>query len=315
MKKILKISSHPSYNTYNNLGFAFSILDTLDIDYTNWLIAHFVNIYYRKTWKKLCFDMPYCYKWTCFKSNIIFYNSNKYDSFIDAIKRQLNKNRYIYLCVNEKYIPNRISFKKNNYIHDIYIYGYDDDKNVFLTAAYNNSYNCTQHFNQQEISYYDVFMAQKNKTIKNVFFSFELKSDYDFEKAHKNKVKWQLIKYFFPINKYSGINIYNFLYKQYKDRKILMLHSKIICEHINILSKLSSKETNDDFEELVILAKRLFFISLKYTLTYDDNLINPALLLIKKIKKREIEIFKNYFNNEFSKFMTQIFVLKYNKYF
>lgn len=311
MKKVLEISDTPSYNTFNDLAFAFSVIEGNQIDYSNWLVAHFIDVYYRKKWNAICFKMPYCYHWRCFKSNLVLYNSMKYNSFINTIEKQINYGKYVYLCVNEKFIPERFVYNKKNFLHNIYIYGYDNEKKIFFTAAYNTS----KHFARQEISYKHIYLAQKNKKVKNICISFKLDNSYDFISLKSKKVKLQLFKYFFPLDKYSGINIFKYLKKHYKQDEIKMGYSKLLCEHIQILSKLEQIGYKFDANELIKLSENLYYISLKYTLTNDIKLLNEAQIFIEKIKEFEIKKFKNYFDSGFLKIISKLYMKKYHKYF
>ncbi len=311
MKKSLKICSLPTYNTYNNLAFAFSIIDCLNIDYSNWLLSHFINVYFRKSWDSICFRMPYCYNWSCFKKRIVLYNSNDFESFIKCIKKQIDDNRYVYLCINERYIPQRNSYKNSDFIHDLYIYGYDDDKNTFKTAAYN----MTQYFSKQEIAFEKVYKAQKYKKIKNICYSFCLNERFNFEKPNKLAIKIQLLNYFFSINKFSGIHILDHLYRYYQNKDyIVMTRPKLLCEHIDVLSKLRNTGFNINCEKIAELSSRLFYLSIKYNLTSNKSVLNDAMLLIEEIKKKEIILFKDYFCSEYPKIISKIYIKKYKDY-
>lgn len=127
MKKVLETIDSPTYNTFNDLAFAFSVIDAQICDHNKWLLEHFLEVYYKKSWDAVCFKMPYCYKCKCFNSKMILYNSNNYKKFIESVKSKLIITN-IYLCVNEKYLPQRLMYKKSDFIHNIYIYGYDTEK-------------------------------------------------------------------------------------------------------------------------------------------------------------------------------------------
>lgn len=166
-----------------------------------------------------------------------------------------------------------------------------------MTAAYNT----TRHFAKQEISYKAIFTAQQNKKIKNVYFSFSLDIKYDFKKINKKKVKMQLYNHFFPKNKFSGIYIYDRLIEYYKNSEyIVMTRPKLICEHIDIISKLNGIEIKIDCSKIIKLSHQLFYISIKYNLTSYKKLLNKCLLLINEIKTSEIAMFKDCFCNECS---------------
>ncbi len=309
MKKELKMTTNPSYKTFNNLAFGFSIIELDKKDYTNWLLSNFLGVYYRINWGTISFKLPHCYMWKCFRHKMIIYKSNKYNSFITAIENQINDDQYIYLCVNEKYIPNRTHYCKKNYLHDIYIYGYDNDNKIFLTAGYNLS----GHFSQQKIPYESVFLAQKNKLLKNVFFSFSIINNFNYDLVNIKKVKRQIYRHFFSINIFYGIKIYDWTIKHYKSREFIdFTYPSLIVEHISVISKLNVLGYNIDCKNLVELSEKLLNLTLKYDITYDKNIIKNLINLINQIKTTEICAFKSFFSQ--NKFLYSVYKLKYQKY-
>lgn len=309
MKKELKMNTNPSYKTFNNLAFGFSIIE-LDIkDYTNWLVSNFLRVFYRITWGTISFKLPHCYRWKCFTHKMIIYNSKRYESFINAVENQINNDRYVYLCVNEKYIPNRPHYNKNNYLHDIYIYGYDNDNENFLTAGYNLS----GHFSQQKISYESVFLAQKNKLLKNIFFAFSIIDDFKYNSVNVKKVKIQIFRHFFSINACYGIKIYDWTIKHYKSHKTIdFTYPSLICEHISIINNLNVLGYNIDCKHLIELSDKLMNLTIKYNLTFDENIINNLISLINQIKAEEIVVFKSFFSQ--NKYIYTLYRLKFKKY-
>lgn len=310
MKKLLKISHTPTYNTFNDLAFAFAVIDSSKTDYLNWLVSNFIGIYYKKKWDAICFKMPYCHSWQCFNSKLIFYNSYNYSSFIRSIEKQINNNRYIYICVNERFIPERFAYNNEDFVHDLYIYGYDNIAKKFFTGGYNTS----KHFTLQEISYEQVFLAQKNKFFRNVYFSFKLDENYDFKKISHKRISFELFRYFFPISKFSGINIFKYLIKHYQQDEIKMGYAKLLCEHIDIISKLSLVGYTFDCDKLVKLSEKLFYLSLKYTVTSNKKLLDNCIDLINEIKSYEINAFYNCYFKTLSKAISKAFLKKYNDY-
>ena len=137
---ILSINSTPHIQTYNNLACSFGIIEEEIKNFKPWLCQHFIGLHYRKSWKTIVFNMRYSYHWNCFKSKICFVLPFSYESLISRIKKCIDKGYYIYICVNEKYIPKRLAYKKFNYSHHLYIYGYDDSEQYFYTLGYNDEY-------------------------------------------------------------------------------------------------------------------------------------------------------------------------------
>lgn len=62
------------------------------------------------------------------------------EDIINFIKKALDLEYYIYLNVDEYYIPHRVAYKKIHKSHDILIFGYDDETSEFSVLGYNEKY-------------------------------------------------------------------------------------------------------------------------------------------------------------------------------
>jgi hypothetical protein len=58
------------------------------------------------------------------------------DVFIEQIKGYLSQGNYIWGSYNERYISGKIPYQRYDYNHDYLLYGYDDEKGGFISAAY-----------------------------------------------------------------------------------------------------------------------------------------------------------------------------------
>ncbi|WP_440109532.1 hypothetical protein [Paenibacillus sp. QZ-Y1] len=61
--------------------------------------------------------------------------AKKYDNIIDFFRDSIREQSYVYVLVDKYYISKyQNSYKKNHYVHDIFLYGFDNDKEVFYAA-------------------------------------------------------------------------------------------------------------------------------------------------------------------------------------
>lgn len=83
----------------------------------------------------------------------------------------LTQKKYIYLCTDEYYIPHRKNFKLNHVIHDLLIYGFDNENKIFNIIGYDDNHN----YKVSELPYSDFMLS--NPCHINLL---NLKKDYKF---------------------------------------------------------------------------------------------------------------------------------------
>ena len=311
-KIILEINSNPKIKTYNNIACSFSIIDSQIPNYDQWLCKHFTGLHYRKSWRTVVFNMRYSYHWSCFKSKICFVRPLAYNSFVRMIKKNIVNKYYIYLCVNEKYIPNRIAHNKINYSHDIYIYGFNDFENCFYTMGYDETFN----FSTQKIKFKDLYLAYSRRFPNFCCFSFKLKDGFIFEQNNFNQLLFEIYRYLNPRSKYYGINIFNYLISFYNQR-LDMRNFKILTEHFYVLMKLP--KSNNLFDDLFFNANKLFFMAIKYNNTGKKDVLLKVKKTLNDLKNAEIKLINYYIEKninepEVSKFFKLLWRKENEKY-
>lgn len=76
-----------------------------------------------------------------YSPNPFFYKKMIYghiEHLDELIITSIEQGYYIYMSVNEFYIPNRNSFNQRNYTHDLLIYGYDNESEIFYTMGFDD---------------------------------------------------------------------------------------------------------------------------------------------------------------------------------
>ncbi|MEW9699659.1 hypothetical protein [Paenibacillus sp. SI8] len=58
-------------------------------------------------------------------------------SIVDFVKDSLSLGHYVYLNLDEFYVPNRVPYQKFNRTHDVLVYGFDDEQETFNLLGYN----------------------------------------------------------------------------------------------------------------------------------------------------------------------------------
>jgi hypothetical protein len=159
---------YPPINAYPHKGALFSMLMARE-ECKPWVFSNFIQIYalkdlYNRGMRTGTVDFFYNLygDWTYFhlKANPwIRINSMPFEFFkliksdiVDFIKTCINKNLYLFFDIDMYYIPAyKLFFNKNHLLHEIFIYGYDDDKNVFYMGD-----NTTGKYNHDQVTYEEI---------------------------------------------------------------------------------------------------------------------------------------------------------------
>lgn len=90
------------------------------------------------------------------------------DSIINYLKCEIDQGHYIYLFVEQYYIPGLGAYKRYRYQHDCLVYGYDDEKKCFLILTYA----LNKQFDSLNVSYDDMTISIiKNNGSRRFFIS------------------------------------------------------------------------------------------------------------------------------------------------
>ena len=241
-------------------------------------------------------------------------------STTNELKRELIENicqgYYISATVNEYYIPNRQSFEKREFYHDILIYGYDLNKNIFYTAGYDK----TAHFSTMscniDIVLNSILDCLEHKIEKPHFHFFKpkgIETTFNLEKARTSLINYINCK---P-NKYKvydgcyGFDAYNNLTKIINEsveknsiiRKatfhMLWEHKKLMIERLKFMKKLNI-DFNDSiiqqYHSVVSSSKTVENLYIKYNLNKNQNIIEKINENISNISELEYNLFEQLIN-------------------
>jgi len=106
-----------------------------DKDFDLWLYNSFIQLYQKNSSCAITyFDFNYrsAPMLVVKKTDKNLFDLKDFNCFSEFIKNSLRHNNYIYLMVNKKYIP--LYRRQNDTYHDMFVYGYDDNKKIFFIA-------------------------------------------------------------------------------------------------------------------------------------------------------------------------------------
>ncbi|MGG4340417.1 hypothetical protein [Paenibacillus lautus] len=168
--------AQPPIRGYQFLAYQLSVI-CISQNHQPWLHSHFIQLYGNPNDPLISFYEPY-----------IWYDSNPWFEFdklsTETIKQSnieldelimsyIDRDYYIMSIVDEFHLPNRRSYQKFNYIHDLLIYGYSRDENKYTTIGFD------EHgtFKTQNVDY-STFKESIFNTSGNFILPFKLKQDY-----------------------------------------------------------------------------------------------------------------------------------------
>lgn len=215
---------------------------------------------------------------------------------------KINEGYYASVTVDEIFLPHRNAYGKYNFYHDLLIYGYDLEKNIFHTAGYDNTehFTCLEHDVDTVIETILFCLKERKSKPHSHFF----KAKEQCKEFSLDNVKETLKKYINsePINKATyngtyGLEAYEQLIEKHmyalKDNKslrkatfsMLVEHKEMMLERVMYISNNFGKiddETIEIFKKLVNIAKGIQMSSIKYSITHSEKI---GMDISEKIKR------------------------------
>lgn len=289
-EKILEINQAPFLRELHNTAFSFAVLETTEIPKA-WILEKFLVLKFSDV---LTYNVPFFLNWNCFSRKAIIYFPKMKISH--EIIRYLNKNYYIYIELNEFYIPLRKNYKTKDYYHDLLIYGVNMDNSKFLTIAYN----CTGAFSPQWVSFNDIDEAYSNYKMKYLLkaIPFCISEKYDFFKENSSAIIHNLNFMLNTKKECFGMNSYKYVLKHIENVKsnnikIDLRNFRTIYEYQKVLLLFNKVfDINENFYNILLnleeQANVIFNLAIKYELTSNqDILCKIEAKLIYLIEKNE----------------------------
>lgn len=195
-------------NTAYNLCLMF-----IDPWFDEWVMENFINVY-AQSW----FDNSF-YRVDYLDSNRYYgdfierksYNKNfiKPDELIDFIRRQIRYELYYVnlIALDEYYIPQRPSYMKEHFNHEILVYGYDDETKEFDVAGYDIS------------GKFSAFRYSYDDTVKAYSSALNSIADYSQDTIQLLKPRYFYKKYRFKLRRFVN-ELDNYVHSAEDDRKL-----------------------------------------------------------------------------------------------
>lgn len=299
---ILPIYEDACLKTLNCFAMPLSVIQASDDFSYNFAFYKMLSIY-SKNKNILLKDensllVPHCFPfvfWRALHFRVHLLHNEK--NIKNIIIRSLYKKKYVYMGVNEEFIPERAAYKKAYHYHELLIYGYDEVTNKFYTIAFNENLS----YKTQLIDEKDIVNAYKtNKLRAFSVYNIWLRKNIDLSHLNRILIKIKIYFYFHPIKHNYGYKSYDCFCQQLKNdylRKTLDIRSfrtiydraKILTQTPFITQNLPSN-INDLINENLLKSKILLKNAIKYLLTANPRIEQLLINDIKKFAVNEREI-------------------------
>ncbi|MDD4113710.1 MAG: hypothetical protein PHC56_11890 [Herbinix sp.] len=164
-RKKLKLKE-PFSKTYQHHGYQTGIL-LAHINCIEYLYSQYVQVFYSIKDKKMEYDHSFFFSddqafIQYFCTFPMEYVSN--GDIIECIKDFIKQDKYVYGNWNEYHISLKKRFHQYNFLHNFLIYGFDDEKEVFLAVGYIH----TGFWQEYEVTYREACDALYDENNHNV---------------------------------------------------------------------------------------------------------------------------------------------------
>jgi len=250
-----------------------------------------------------------------FRNKKVFYHNCLNKNIKDKIEikseilKKIYNGYYVSATVDEFYIPNRSAYKRERAYHDILIYGFNLEKNVFYTCGYDITEKFTSMDYDIDLIISSIEICLQERHTKPHFHFFKpnyRKSHFDLEKVKDSFTKYICCQ---PIKNrvydgYYGLSAYDNLINIIKMSDInnktlrwatfsmLYEHKKLMLQRFEYMRNIGiflNDSILEEYKEVVKIARIIEMMYVKYTLTGEG--IKKIEDKIKVIRHLENEIF------------------------
>lgn len=159
--KLLKISSSCEVSTYLLYSTKLVMLEALD-SFIGWRMNNFIDIkmYYNPNYINYFFFEEELDEAISIERKT--YNDlNEYDNIIDFTKKEIDEDYFVDIHLDEFFLENKDFYKKDHFVHESLIYGYDDIEKKFYAYGFVKN----QSIEKFCIPYDDYQLAYENSKI------------------------------------------------------------------------------------------------------------------------------------------------------
>lgn len=332
MNKKRLLLGEPIVVTYNYEAFPLSILAAYGENYLKWIYCNYIQLNAHRNIKKYGDVFLAFYDNQGIKSPFLKTQNVKWTSLSSLdinlhsfIKTHINLEYYLYFQVDEYYVPERGAFGKRHYIHDLLLFGYDDDKETYNIAGYNQEglYTISKiSYIQFENAFYaNNIDKEENEWADNIYlFKYNSKYDYKFNIKLLKKLMSDYLNSTNSFEEYKrydnpqadtvyGLEVYNKIveylhylkageqpFTQYGiDNRIFRLikeHKLIMLERLHYINDyiIYIEDLIEKYKDVLDITNKCHILAIKYRLLPKERILDKLLNYIVIVKQADEDI-------------------------
>ncbi|MBO4347267.1 MAG: hypothetical protein J5840_06485 [Lachnospiraceae bacterium] len=319
----------PIITTYTHHAHLLSILGA-NPETKGWIFSNYIQVFINKDlikneWGDFYFPMTYeirntelC-KWIDVQKMSRLYIDSVEKDICKFLISMLDLEFFIHMMVNYRFIRGSKDYlKEGERSHDLMIWGYDDEKEVFLCADFQyyesgkyDTFECS--FEDIRRSYESRAEGLRNSLLMDTVYAYRLKEECDYEYSIENIIYWlkaflngDCPEYWVGYNNCNkkeivwGMDYYKALTDYIRIRKeyipvrltyLLLDHKKLMIERLKYIEE-SGFEVRDYIEAYEMLCKKnkiAISLALKYNIQSDERTKERCINTLLGIEESERE--------------------------
>lgn len=248
--------------------------------------------------------------------NLYYLKNISRDKFADFIRERIDQGNYLlFYKIDEYYLSYTGHYHKKHYIHDTYVYGYNDTH--FLVMAYSD----------KRLQLLEVPVEEIADGLYNYMEEDEELNFCSFRPYHTASVQLDYDGMIEAFRKYMaggignddqiyGVDVYNAFIKsiwlvaegivQTEDGlleltafRMFWEHKKILSMHLEKIGQVEniSEEILNEMYEIVQASYKVFMLALKYNVRFQKSILHKMIGYIKEIQEREYSLLVQFLSN------------------
>ena len=302
---LLPIIEDVSLKTLNCFAMPMSVIETAPNFSYDYSLQKAISLYAKKISillkKENSLLVPHCLPFPFWKSlhfrSKVFVNKKNIKK---TIIKSLSQKEYVYMGINEQYIPKRGAYKNFFFYHEILVYGYCEQKDMFHTIGYNED----SSYETQLIQSEDLINAYKTNRVKLFsFYTIRLNNNCNLNQINRKMLVLKASLYSHPIKKNYGYKAYEAfciqLKKDFLKSTIDIRSFRTIYDRALIFSKSDyiknnlSVNTIELINENLIRSRTLMKNAIKYSLLQNKDLEDLLFYDIRQFANTEKAIIRD----------------------
>lgn len=321
----------PIIQTYHYDSYPISIMKAHGDEYLKWVLSNYIQLNAFKDIIKrqdvfLEFYGPQGFTAPFLNTQLVLWSAftNLEININDYIIKHIEQEYYLYFQVDEYYIHNRKAYKNQHYIHDLLIYGYDEEEEIYNVVGYNQDFiyrESTVTFKEFQEAFCNNNIDKEENYWADRIFMFKYKdSNYEF---NIDLIKHLLTEYLNSKNTYErynrfnnptrekvyGLETYNKVLEHldYAKRdikcfkhlpeghidnrmfRLIMEHKQLMLMRLEYINKNITDISNiiKEYTLVVKIAQNSILLSIKYEITHSKKILDSLIENIKMIQEKD----------------------------